>query len=162
MISARLALPLLLLSLLACDEGVDDEQLARTHATRDALQPDALTHLDSGNTAFSRGDYASAREHYRAATEVQETHAAPWFGLYMAERALGDSAAAEAALRRSRDLSPAAGATSHPAAGTLPPDHPDVDGALPPAHPPMPVPEDHPPVGDGAAPAQPTVEAAPD
>jgi hypothetical protein len=50
-----------------------------------------------------------AREHFLAVTELEPELAVGWFGLYMAERGLGDLEAAEAALARVRDI--AAGAS---------------------------------------------------
>lgn len=64
--------------------------------------------VDSGNAAFRAGEYARARRHYTAATRADPHVPAAWFGLYMAESALGNRAAAESALARAGDIAPAA------------------------------------------------------
>lgn len=67
--------------------------------------PRAVTvHLDSGNAAYRAGDYPGARRQYRAAVGEDSTAAAAWFGVYMAERALGNELAADSALSRAGDL----------------------------------------------------------
>lgn len=77
---------------------------AATGATERDLPRAVTVHLDSGNAAYRAGDYQAARRQYRAAVEVDSTAAAAWFGVYMAERALGDDRAADSALRRAGDL----------------------------------------------------------
>lgn len=69
--------------------------------------------LDSGNAAYRAGDYGGARRHFRAVVREDSTVAAGWFGVYMAERALGNESAADSALWHVRDLSDAA--AMHPA-----------------------------------------------
>lgn len=78
--------------------------------------PEAVaSRLDSGNAAYRAGDYGEARRHFRAAADADSTAASAWFGVYMAERALGDEAAADSALRRAGSLGDASG--MHPAPG---------------------------------------------
>lgn len=64
--------------------------------------------VDSGNAAYRAGDYQEARRHFRAAARAAPEVGTAWFGVYMAERALGNEAAADSALRRVGDLGDAA------------------------------------------------------
>ena len=93
-----------------------------------ALPPEVTVHLDSGNVAYRAGEYEEARRHFLAAVSEDSTASAGWFGVYMAERALGDDAAADSALQRAGGLGEASG--MHPSPGA------DADsGEMP--HPPM-------------------------
>lgn len=60
--------------------------------------------LDSGNNAMRIDDYTRAVAQYRAAIAGAPTHAAPWFGLYMAAKEMQDSALADSALSQVRAL----------------------------------------------------------
>lgn len=80
--------------------SLDSEQPAE----RPGLSPAAAVHVDSGNAAYRAGDYEEARRQFRAAVEAQPESQAAWFGVYMAERALGNEDSAEAALERAGDL----------------------------------------------------------
>lgn len=101
--------------------------------------------LDSGNTAFRAKDYQGALAHYRKATEREPALAAGWFGLYMAQSALGDKAGADSSMRKVQALAPGTmGAHPAPGSGTmpgsggaaLPPGHPgSAPAQLPPGHP---------------------------
>lgn len=75
--------------------------------------PGVTSALDSGNAAYRSRDYVGALRHYRAAAELGPDVAATWFGVYMAQLALGDTAAADSAMRRARALAPGL-AESHP------------------------------------------------
>ncbi len=112
----------------------------------------ASAQIDSGNTAYKTKDYKGALAHYRAATERQPSLAAAWFGAYMAESALGNTAAADSAMKKVQAIAPGT-MGAHPAtgdstgAGMLPPGHPSAGatgasggsaGALPPGHPTLP------------------------
>jgi Flp pilus assembly protein TadD len=81
----------------------EDVRKARTE-----LPTAAVAQLDSGNTAYRAKDYPRAIQHYRAATRIDSEQAAPWFGIYMAERALGNLAGADSALRRAQNVAPGA------------------------------------------------------
>ena len=81
---------------------------------RAALPAGVVAALDSGNAAYREGRYDEARGHYRDATRQGEDVAAAWFGLYMAELALGNSAAADSAMDRAQRLAPGA-SLIHPA-----------------------------------------------
>lgn len=86
-------------------ESVNPEVLAEARAE---LGQDVAMALDSGSAAFRREDFELAREHYQRASELAPDHAAPWFGIYMTERALGNVEAAAAALERARASAPEA------------------------------------------------------
>lgn len=83
------------------------EGAASRSPDRRDLPPSVTVHLDSGNAAYRADDYRRARRHFHAAVEADSSVAAGWFGVYMAERALGNDRAADSALRR-------AGATGAP------------------------------------------------
>ncbi|HEX9107754.1 MAG TPA: hypothetical protein VF832_11010 [Longimicrobiales bacterium] len=107
--------------------------------------------IDSGNTAYKAKDYEGALAHSRIATQRQPLLAAAWFGVYMAESALGNAAGADSAMKKVQAIAPGT-MGAHPATdstrpGTLPPGHPAAGvpsaagngaGALPPGHPTMP------------------------
>ena len=68
------------------------------------LPPAVQARLDSGNTAYRAGEYQEALRHYRVATGDSAGGEAAWFGVYMAQQALGNEAAADSALRRAGEL----------------------------------------------------------
>lgn len=80
----------------------DDADVA-TELARD-VSPEVAELLDAGNSAYAAGDYEGARLRYREATDLEPDLAAAWFGVYMAERALGDLEAAREALSRVDEL----------------------------------------------------------
>jgi hypothetical protein len=75
---------------------------AATDQSRTSWPPAALAQVDSGNAAYRAEEFDDAREHFRRATEAGPRVAAAWFGLYMAEHALGHIEAADSALARTR------------------------------------------------------------
>ncbi|MCA9764518.1 MAG: hypothetical protein KC544_15465 [Gemmatimonadetes bacterium] len=76
--------------------------------------PEVAAQLDSGSTAFRDDDYETALGHYTRVTEMAPDIAAGWFGIYMAQHALGHTEAAAAAYERAQGMVP--GATLlHPA-----------------------------------------------
>ena len=103
--------------------------------------------VDSANLEFMNGDIAAAAERYRTLTEEYPDIGTVWFGLYMAENALGNEEAAEAALVKVEELAPGL-APAHEAAesGAMGGGHPPM---MPQGHPPMDSvnPEDAPPLG---------------
>ena len=64
--------------------------------------------LDSGNAAVRAGDHEEAKRLYLRAIELGPEESAGWFGLSMAERQLGNIAAADSAMQRVRELTPGA------------------------------------------------------
>ena len=81
-----------------------DPQEAMQH--REDLPADVLAQLDSGSAAFREDDHAGALAHYTKATELGPDIAAAWFGVYMAQHALGNMEAAQAALERAQSVNP--------------------------------------------------------
>jgi tetratricopeptide (TPR) repeat protein len=81
----------------------DDIRRARTQ-----LAPEVRTHLDNGNEAYRQGEYEAAKRHYEEAVRLDANVAAGWFGIYMAEMALGNIEAANTAIDRARDAAPQA------------------------------------------------------
>ena len=121
-----LVLTCTLVTAVACrpeDQETGTLDVDEAQETREQLPPELLARLDSGNAAYRRDDYQASLEHYTAATEMEEDVAAAWFGVYMAQKALGNDAAADSALEQAQGLAP--GATlMHPGGGeeTAPPD----------------------------------------
>ena len=85
-------------------------------AAREAMSEEVVAQLDSGSLQFREHDFAAALIHYRRVAEMEPDLAAGWFGVYMAEQALGNLDAAAGALERARGTEPGA-ALIHPAAG---------------------------------------------
>ncbi len=66
----------------------------------------AAARLDSGNAAYRAKDFKGALAHYRASADRAPSLAAAWFGLYMAQSALGDKAGADSSMRKVQELAP--------------------------------------------------------
>ncbi|MDH5588960.1 MAG: hypothetical protein OEZ65_10840 [Gemmatimonadota bacterium] len=90
------------------DQRTETFDPAEAAQHRENFSPEVVAHLDSGSASYRRDDFADARDHYRAATEIDPEIAAAWFGVYMAEHALGNDEAAAEALRRAQSLVPGA------------------------------------------------------
>jgi len=86
-------------------ESVDVQ--AGTRA-RETYPPIVVAQIDSGNAAYSAGNYGEALRHYRAAADAGPEIPATWFGIYMAQHALGNLEAADSALQRVRTVAPGA------------------------------------------------------
>lgn len=86
---------------------------------REDLPAELVAALDSGNAAYRRGDYQDALASYRSVVEQDEDVAAGWFGIYMAQLALGNPQAADSAMARAQDLAPGA-SLIHPERDTTP------------------------------------------
>ncbi|HEY7396549.1 MAG TPA: tetratricopeptide repeat protein [Gemmatimonadaceae bacterium] len=72
--------------------------LGRSATTeRSSLSADARAALDLGNTEFRAGRYDSAMAAYRAAVKAAPDNAAPYFGIYMTAKKLGNSSLADSA-----------------------------------------------------------------
>jgi tetratricopeptide (TPR) repeat protein len=102
---------LLLAAVVSCrpdDRRTDsfDPEEAMQH--REAVPPDVLSQLDSGNVAYKEGDREAALAHYTRAAELGPDVAPAWFGVYMAQNALGNKEGAQAALEKAQSLDPAA------------------------------------------------------
>lgn len=100
--------------------SIDQEEVRQA---RDDLAPELVAALDSGNAAYSRGDYQDALDFYRSVVDQNDDVAAGWFGIYMAQLALGNPEAADSAMNRARDLAPGA-SLIHPDRDTSSGDNP--------------------------------------
>jgi tetratricopeptide (TPR) repeat protein len=128
--SARACLIALLLPLLAggCrrpdDQRTDQIRDRDVLAARQTLDPAVVEALDSGNVAYRERDYSRALGHYQAAVEMDRDVAAGWFGIYMAQLALGNAEAAEAAMQQARQRAPGASLIQPDEDLPVPRDHP--------------------------------------
>jgi hypothetical protein len=89
--------------------------------SRAQVSPAVTAQLDSGNVAYRAKDYPTASHHYRAATGMAPEFTAAWFGVYMAETAMGHQAAADSAKTHLGAMQQAAGAHNLPHGGMMPP-----------------------------------------
>ena len=81
---------------------------------RAALSGEALAQLDSGNVAYSAQALEDALRHYQRVTELAPEQASGWFGIYMAQTALGNTEAADEAFDRAQSFTE--GEIDHPGA----------------------------------------------
>ena len=127
--SYRIGIVALLLAAVACG---GDDQAALSEETRfeggevttaRAGWPEGLAAMvDSGNVAFREGRHEDAAGIFRSATDRYPHIGAPWFGLYMAEHALGNLDAATEALEKSESLTPGLREASRHGGMTVPVD----------------------------------------
>lgn len=98
------------------DEAVDSVRTSRRQAPPGGMQggtgsssgtsrssslpPEIQSALDSGNAAYRAGNYRAALEQFESLASEHPDIRAAWFGVFMAHRALGNSAAADSAMRR--------------------------------------------------------------
>ncbi len=113
--SARGALlPMLMLTLAVagCGRPRDQEtgslDAVAARQKLEEMPAELRAQLDSGSAAFRAQDMDAALEHYTAATRIDESVAAAWFGVYMVEKAKGNTQEALAALERVQKLAPGA------------------------------------------------------
>lgn len=106
----RILILLALLSAGLAGSGCGSDPLDDMTVARGEIPHEIAVLIDAGNAAFSSGDYETARQHYLGAASRDSTVAAAWYGVAMTERALGNDAAADAALKRLGDI----GATAAP------------------------------------------------
>lgn len=98
----------ILVSALAClPEDQRTDSVDPSTAGRD-LPAEAMVQLDSGNVAYREGDYDGALRYYVRVTEIAPDDATGWFGIYMAQEALGNAAAADSAIAEARRRNPGA------------------------------------------------------
>jgi tetratricopeptide (TPR) repeat protein len=105
------ALAFLVLGGLACvpeDQRTDTIDAETWEEARTQYTPELRAQLDSGNVAYRSANYETALVHYERALEMEEDVAAAWFGVYMANHALGNLEVADSALERARALLPGA------------------------------------------------------
>jgi len=103
---------LLALALLsACrpeDQRTDTADPTEAVREREQLPAEVVAQLDSGSLAFRNDEFELARDHYQRAAELAPDFGAAWFGVFMAERALGNGQAADEALRQAQHVAPGA------------------------------------------------------
>ena len=107
--SRSLLFTLALIALSACRpdaEGTDTLDPEHVLQDRESLAPEIAAHVDSGSVAFRNNDFEGALMHYRRATDLDPDFGAAWFGVYMVERARGNTEAAEEALARAQKAMP--------------------------------------------------------
>ena len=108
----RTGIALIAIGLAACSPPDDQETGSiRDRDVREArenLPPELVAALDSGNAAYSQGQYRDALAYYEDAVAVDADEPSGWFGIYMAQLALGNTEAADSAMARARDLAPGA------------------------------------------------------
>ena len=102
------------------DQRTDTMDPQEALQARESLAPEVVAHLDSGSAAFRADDVEGARDHYLMATQIDPEAAAAWFGVYMAEKALGNAEAAAEALERAQDVQPGATLIHPTDADTIP------------------------------------------
>ena len=95
----------------APDEGQQTGSMTdeRARSAREALPAELLSRIDSANAAYREGRYEEAAAVYRRIVEADPEVAAGWFGLYMAETALGNQDAAAEARERAESLASRSG-----------------------------------------------------
>lgn len=112
MTRSRVLTLVLLLAAVACqpdDQRTDTMDVQQAiQQERERLPVEVVAHIDSGSAAFRRDDHQGALEHYTKASELAPDLAAAWFGIYMAQQALGNAAAAEEALGKAQSVEPGA------------------------------------------------------
>jgi len=108
----RLSAALLVLAaVVSCrpdDQRTDTLDAEQGMQARENMPPAALAQLDSGTSAFRADDFEAALRHYTRVTEIAPDIGAGWFGVYMAEEALGHTDRAAEALERARGIVPGA------------------------------------------------------
>ena len=67
--------------------SIDEDTWAEVQA---AYSPEVKAQIDSANVAYKAADYPLALAHYQKALEADDEVAAAWFGVYMAEHAMGN------------------------------------------------------------------------
>jgi tetratricopeptide (TPR) repeat protein len=102
------ALLLALAGLWACSDTGGGGRVPLEAQTVGGLQlmPALQEELDAGNAAYRARDYAAALTHYEEAVRLDDQLAAGWYGVALAQGALGDSAARGVALAHVERLAP--------------------------------------------------------
>ena len=121
--TARIGVAVIAALLVACTPPDDQETGSisgdEVREARTNLPEAFVEVLDSGNAAYRRGDYQDALAYYEEAVDMEADIPAGWFGIYMAQQALGNPEAADSALVHARDLAPGA-SLIHPDRDTTP------------------------------------------
>lgn len=115
------------LGLAACAPDDQTTSTADMDAVAERLGPALMARVDSANEAFSADDFETASRLYRSIAEDAPDESVGWFGIFMAERALGNAAAADSALERARRAAPGASLLRPDTTSNRPdPDGPEV------------------------------------
>lgn len=118
-IMSPVVLGLALSTVAACrpdDQRTDTIDPEEAIQQRESFPPGVAAALDSANEAFRADRHEEALRHYQTVTELAPDVAAGWFGVYMAQQALGNETAAAEALEHAQSVVP--GATLiHPTPG---------------------------------------------
>ena len=88
------------------DQRTDSLDPEEAMQARENMPAELVAQLDSGTLAFRANDVEAALAHYTRATEIAPDVGAGWFGVYMAQDALGNREAAAEALERAQSLVP--------------------------------------------------------
>jgi len=118
---------------------------AATASGAPRMELGAGVQLDSGNSSYRAKDYAGALAHYRNAAGRDPSLVAAWFGIYMAQTAMGNTVGADSAMQKVQALAPGT-MSAHPATGATGATGASGSaggtgagaGALPPGHPVLP------------------------
>lgn len=142
---------LAVLAVAACSEQegqrveLDQDPEAQATDGRASWPAELATMVDSANALIAAGEYEASAEIYRGLVEEYPQVGTVWFGLYMAEDALGNTEAAGAALEQAEAINPGLGrmhddaeTQGMPGGMPMPDGHPSLDSASP---------EDAPPLG---------------
>ncbi len=112
MIRRILVLALAAAAVTACrrpeDQTTGSINPAEIRQARSSLPEEAVAQLDSGNESYRAKNYDAALAHYQKVVDVAPDAAAGWFGIYMAQLALGHANAADSAMARAKALAPGA------------------------------------------------------
>ncbi len=107
-----IVLVLALTAVTACgsrsDQRTDTINPEQARQERENMPPALVAQLDSGSASFREKDYKEALRHYQAATKIDDGVASAWFGVYMAERALGNETEAQKAMEKVQKIAPGA------------------------------------------------------
>ena len=90
------------------DQRTDSVTSAEVLAARADWPAGVSALVDSANAAYTSQDFVQASALYRRAAERGPRLPAVWFGIYMAEHARGNKAAADSAILRAQQLAPGA------------------------------------------------------
>jgi len=120
---------------------------AQEEGGRASWPAELAAQVDSANEEYADGDYQAAADRYATLTEEYADIGTVWFGLYMAESALGNEEAAATALARAEQRAPGLG-VMHDAAETMTGEGPHPPIGMPSGHPSLDSvnPEDAPPL----------------
>ncbi|MGK7311827.1 MAG: tetratricopeptide repeat protein [Candidatus Longimicrobiales bacterium M2_2A_002] len=125
----------------------EEEQAAENQQGRASWPYELEAQVDSANLEYMNEQYQASADRYRALTEEYPEIGTLWFGLYMAENALGNEETAQEALAKANELAPGlgpmheqieSGSMGDAMQGQMPAGHPPLDSVNP---------EDAPPLG---------------